>query len=135
MKSALPVASKIAIAILVLLSFGPFMTGLDLALHFLPTKIPAIQNLHSAPLIGKLLWVGSGFLGVLAVYLRRRPVATVVATLLFVGAYVPGAALVWAQFTFGCWLAIATFVLTAVGSGIAMRANSSFKPKPLRGSA
>jgi hypothetical protein len=135
MKSSLPTVSKIAIVLLVLLSVGPLITGLDLAFDFLPTKVPAIQHLHAAAPLGKALWVCAGFFGFLSVFLQRKPRPAALTALLFAIAYVLGATFVWLQFTPGCWLAIAAFVLTAIGSWLAMRANNSFKPKPLRGSA
>ena len=127
-KSSLSVASKGAIALLALLSIGPLVTGLDLLFHFLPTHFPAIQNLHAASAVGQALWVGSSVLGAAAIFLMlRRPALAVVACIAFAVVYVPGANAVWRQFTLGCWLAIATVVLSALGA----RSLS----KTLRGSA
>lgn len=116
MKS-LPVTSKIAAALLVLLALGPLISGFDLAFHFMPTTYPAIQNLHAATTLAKLGWLASGVLAIVsALLMARAPTKAAIAAFLFVGAYVAAAQVVWLHFTPGCWLAIAAFVLTTVGA-------------------
>jgi hypothetical protein len=106
-----------AIAVLALLCIGPVGTGLDLLFNFLPSEFSATQSLHSATTVALVLWLGSALAGVLAVFLhtRRRAVPAFLATVLFACIYVPGANMVWLQFTFGCWLALVAVALAAFG--------------------
>lgn len=114
---SLSLASRCVIALLALLSLGPMVTGLDLLFHFLPTNLPAMQNLHTASAGGQVIWVSAGFVGVAAILLMLRwPVPAVVACIAFAATYIPGANAVWRYFTFGCWLAIAIVVLSVVGA-------------------
>jgi hypothetical protein len=135
MQSALTLPSKIAVAFIVYLWLGVLITGVDLVFGFFPTHIPMIRQLHSATSPAEILWGCAGLFGVISVCLRRKPLAALATTLIFVSAYVLGANLIWRSFHFGCWLAIAALILMAIGSVTAMRSNNSFKPKPLRGSA
>lgn len=126
MKPWSPTVSKLAAALVALLSFGPLATGLGLALDMLPDQFPAIRSFRAAPPIGHALWVGSGLIGVLsAVLLLRRPVLAAVCCAVFAAIYVPAAVTVWLQFTFGCWLAIAAAILAAAGAWIAGKARRS----------
>ena len=125
-KSSLSIASRCAISILALLSIGPVVTGLDLLFHFLPQS-PAIQNLHEASFLGQALWVGSAVIGAAAIFVMlRRPVLAVGACIAFATVYIPGANAVWRHFTFGCWLAIAIVILSALGAlSVSKRIRSS----------
>ncbi len=107
----------VVITVLALLCIGPVGTSFALLLNFLPTEFSATQNLHSATTVALVLWLGSALAGVLAVFLhtRRRAVPALLATVLFACVYVPGANMVWLQFTFGCWLALVAVALAAFG--------------------
>jgi hypothetical protein len=128
MQSALPSITKAAIVLLALLSVGPLVSALDLVFNFLPNKYPALQHWHTASPLGKSLWVGAGFLGVLSIYgLMRLPKVAMAASIAFAAVYVLGANFVWQYFTMGCWLAIAAAILTLFGARATLRANYSLK--------
>ena len=58
----------------------------------------------------------AGLLGVAAaILLLRRPLAGFVVCLLFGAVYVPTAIVLWNQFSFGSWAAIAAVLLAAFG--------------------
>jgi hypothetical protein len=115
--SALSEIRTVVIAILALLCIGPIGTGLDLVFNFLPKEFPATQALQGASAVALWLWLGSVFPGVLAIVLhaRRQAGRAFLATLLFASFFIPGANMVWLQFTFGCWFAIVVVILSAVG--------------------
>jgi hypothetical protein len=117
MQSVLPAITKASVVLLVLLSFGPLISALDLVFNFLPTTYPALQHWHTASYLGKSLWVGAGLLGALSIFcLVRLPKVAVASSIAFAAAYVSGANLVWQYFTMGCWLAIGTAALSFFGA-------------------
>jgi len=104
--------TKASIALLALLSFGPLVSAGDLLFNFLPNTFPALQHWHAATPLGKSLWVGAGFLGVLSIFfVLSLPKVAVATSIAFAMTYVLGANLVWLYFTAGCWMAIAAVVL------------------------
>jgi hypothetical protein len=118
------------------LSIGPFVFPLDLWLHLFPDKFPAFYYAHHAGWLSKSLWIICGPLGVASILLlRRRPTLGLVACIAFVACYLPAAVALWRHFTWGCWAAVAALIATCIGVIAVRRANNSFKPNPLRGSA
>ncbi len=119
LNAALPFVRTFAIAILALLCIGPVGTSLDLVLDFLPKEFPATRNLHAASVLAIGLWLASSLVGALAIFLlvRHRSVLALLATIVFACLYIPGANMVWLQFTFGCWLALAAVILAVLGLG------------------
>ena len=118
----LPTTSRIALALLAFLAIGPFVTGLDLWLRFLP-DYPAFRHFYAAGTLGHALWIGSGVLALATVALirRRQFVAAAIVSAVFAAANMTGAPMVWGQATYGPWLAIAAFVLCVAGAIVARR--------------
>lgn len=128
---ATPLASSFASLLIGIAALGPFMAIFELAFDFLPSQYAAVQNLHSATGLAKLLWIGCGPLGVAAMtMLRRRPFPGFMATSVFTAAYLPAAVMIWGYFTPGCWavlLATASAALAALMSGRADGTRTSEK--------
>ena len=124
-KTGLPTTSQIALALLAFLAIGPFVTGLDLWLRFLP-DYPAIAHFRAAGALGHGLWIGSGVLALatIALIVRRQFAAAAIVGAAFTAANVWGGNLVWAQTTVGNWLALGAFALcaaSAIGNRAAAR--------------
>jgi hypothetical protein len=118
------------------LSIGPFVFPLDLWLHIFPDKFPVFYYAHHAGWLPKTLWILCGPLGIASILLlRRRPTLGLITYVAFVVSYLPAAITLWRHFTWGCWAAMVALVAACIGVVAARRANNSFKPKPLRGSA
>lgn len=78
-----------------------------------------MHGLGPAP---KVLWTASGPVAIAAIYfLTRRPVLGLLACCAFAALYVPGAVVLWGQFTLGCWGALLVVALAVMGTFVASR--------------
>ena len=116
-RTGLPATSQIALALLAFLAIGPFVTGLDLWLRFLP-DYPAIAHFRAAGALGHGLWIASGVLALATIVLtvRRRFAAAAIAGAAFAAANFWGGNLAWGQMTVGNGLAIVAFALCAASA-------------------
>lgn len=128
---ATPLASSFASVLIGIAALGPLMAVFEFAFDFLPSEYAAVQNLHSADLLAKWLWIGCGPFGVVAMtLLRHRPFPGFMAASVFAAAYLPAAVMIWGYFTPGCWtvlLATASAAFGALMSGRAGGARASEK--------
>ena len=111
-----PGASLAASLIVSCLSIGPVIFPVDWLFHLLPDAFPVVQRMRGLGLLPKSLWVLCGLLGVAAaLLLLRRPLVGFVVCILFAAVYVPTALVLWGQFSFGSWAAIAAVIVAGLG--------------------
>ena len=118
----LPTTSRIALVLLWFLAIGPFVSGLDLWLRFMP-EYPAFRHFYAASTFGHALWIGSSVLAlaIIALIRQRQFIAAAVVSVPYGVTSAIGAAIVWGQATFRPLFLISVFVLCVASAVIARR--------------
>lgn len=111
-----------AVCLLAFVAIAPLFFPIDWLFHVFPDRYPVIHRMHGLGPAPKVLWTASGPVAIAAIYfLTRRPVLGLLACCAFAALYVPGAVVLWGQFTLGCWGALLVVALAVMGTFVASR--------------